>query len=282
MTTNLTRRREFLKQAGLVGSLGSAAIMAGMPESAMAFGSGAARIAGATRIVEEAVTPAQAEATPKDQIKFAVCGMSHDHIYGMIGAVQRGGGELVSYYGAEPDKLAIFAKRYPNAKRVMSEDEIIHDSSLQLVLSSTIPNQRAPLGVRVMLSGKDYLSDKPGMTTLAQVEDVRRTITKTGKIYGILYSERLEVKAAVKAGELVHAGAIGKVIQTINIAPHQIFQPGSRSTRSSRISATWSCAATWASATSASTGSPPTHSAPGATAVSSSSAPKATSSAANT
>jgi predicted dehydrogenase len=32
------------------------------------------------------------------------------------------------------------------------------------------------------------------------------------------------VKAAVKAGELVQAGAIGRVIQTINIAPHQIVQ----------------------------------------------------------
>jgi predicted dehydrogenase len=40
-----------------------------------------------------------------------------------------------------------------------------------------------------------------------------------------MYSERLEVKGAVKAGELVKAGAIGRVIQTINIAPHQIFQP---------------------------------------------------------
>jgi predicted dehydrogenase len=39
-----------------------------------------------------------------------------------------------------------------------------------------------------------------------------------------MYSERLEVKAAVKAGDLVQAGAIGKVIQTINIAPHQISQ----------------------------------------------------------
>ncbi len=39
-----------------------------------------------------------------------------------------------------------------------------------------------------------------------------------------MYSERLEVKAAVKAGELVQAGAIGRVIQTINIAPHQIVQ----------------------------------------------------------
>jgi predicted dehydrogenase len=41
-----------------------------------------------------------------------------------------------------------------------------------------------------------------------------------------MYSERLEVKAAVYAGELVRQGAIGKVIQTINIAPHQIFQHG--------------------------------------------------------
>jgi predicted dehydrogenase len=51
-------------------------------------------------------------------------------------------------------------------------------------------------------------------------------VAATKKIYAILYSERLEVKAAVKAGELVQAGAIGKVIQTINIAPHQVQQAG--------------------------------------------------------
>jgi predicted dehydrogenase len=75
-----------------------------------------------------------------------------------------------------------------------------------------------------MKHGKDYLSDKPGVTTLADLEAVRKAIAETKRIYGILYSERLEVKAAVKAGELIQAGAIGKVIQTINIAPHQINQ----------------------------------------------------------
>jgi predicted dehydrogenase len=39
-----------------------------------------------------------------------------------------------------------------------------------------------------------------------------------------MYSERLEVRAAVKAGELIQSGAIGHVIQTINIAPHQVHQ----------------------------------------------------------
>ena len=46
-------------------------------------------------------------------------------------------------------------------------------------------------------------------------------------MYAILFSERLEVKAAVKAGELIKAGAIGRVVQTVNLAPHQINQPNS-------------------------------------------------------
>ena len=108
---------------------------------------------------------------------------------------------------------------------VPSEEEILNDTSTQLVLSSTIPGQRAPMGVKVMRRGKDFLSDKPGVTTLAQLAEVRKTIAETKRIYAIMYSERLEVKGAVKAGELVKAGAIGRVIQTIDIAPHQVFQP---------------------------------------------------------
>jgi predicted dehydrogenase len=77
-----------------------------------------------------------------------------------------------------------------------------------------------------MKKGKDFLSDKPGITTLEQLAAVRKTVAETKRIYGIMYSELLEVKAAVYAGELVRQGAIGKVIQTINIAPHQIFQGG--------------------------------------------------------
>jgi predicted dehydrogenase len=209
-------RRDFLKQTGLMGSV---AMMAGLPEGAMALGGGKHG-----RVVEESALPAQAEEAPKYHIKFAVCGMSHDHIYGMIGAMQRGGGELVVAWGGEDDKLAVFAKRYPGVKIVKTQDEILNDPSVQLVLSSQIANERAPLGIRVMNHGKDFLSDKPGMTTLEQLADVRKTIAETKRIYGILYSERLEVKASVYAGVLVQQGAIGKVIQTINIAPHQIIQ----------------------------------------------------------
>ena len=206
-------RRSFLRSAGL------ASLLTTLPGGALALGPERGNI------LQEAVPPRpESETKPKYSVNFAVCGMSHDHIYGMVGAMQRGGGILVSAYGQEPEKAAVFAKRFPGCRMVTTEDAILDDNSIQLVLSSTIPNQRAPLGVRVMKQGKDYLSDKPGITTLEQLAAVRKTIAGTHRIYGIMYSERLEVKAAVKAGELIQAGAIGQVIQTINIAPHQIVQ----------------------------------------------------------
>ena len=213
METHDLNRRSFLQ------TLGATGLLSALPEGA--FGASPER---ATVAYETEHPDQDAEVKPQYSIRFAVCGMSHDHIYGMVGTVQRGGGVLVAAYGQDPDKLAAFVKRYPGVKIVKSEDEILNDSSIQLVLSSTIPNERAPLGVRVMKLGKDYLSDKPGITTLEQLAEVRKTIAETHRIYGIMYSERLEVKAAVKAGELIQAGAIGRVIQTINIAPHQIIQ----------------------------------------------------------
>ena len=73
-----------------------------------------------------------------------------------------------------------------------------------------------------MRHGKDFMVDKPGMTTLDQLADVRRVQAETRRIYSILYSERLENRATVKAGELVKAGAIGGVIQTIGLGPHRM------------------------------------------------------------
>jgi predicted dehydrogenase len=211
-------RRAFLKSAAS-GMLGSASVMAGL--SGMAFAAEPGGPGVGYEIVEQ-----EPVAAPKYSIKFSVCGMSHDHIYGMVEAMQRGGGVLVSAYGAEPEKVAAFTKRFPDVKMARSEEEILSDPSIQLVLTSARNVDRAPLGVRVMKHGKDFLTDKPGITTLEQLADVRKTVAETNRIYGILYSELLEVKAAVKAGELVQAGAIGRVIQTVNIAPHQINQAG--------------------------------------------------------
>jgi predicted dehydrogenase len=162
------------------------------------------------------------ERTGALRLKFAVIGINHSHINSQVDAVLRGGGQLVSVFAKEPDLLDAFVKRFPQAKRAREEKEILEDRSIQLVLSSGIPVERAPLGIRVMTHGKDYMSDKPGITTLAQLAEVRKVQADTKRIYSIMYSERFENRATVKAGALVKAGAIGQVIQTIGLGPHRI------------------------------------------------------------
>src|SRR5882672_1515923 len=167
--------------------------------------------------------PLTTKGDPRDsRIRFSVIGINHDHIHSQVGAVTRGGGQLVSFYAKEPDLAAAFAKRYPQAKLARNENEILEDGSIQLILSSTIPDGRAPLGIEVMHHGKDYMSDKPGITSLEQLAEVRRVQKETRRIYSIMYSERFENAATVKAGDLVKAGAIGKVIQTVGLGPHRM------------------------------------------------------------
>ena len=78
-----------------------------------------------------------------------------------------------------------------------------------------------------MKHGKDFMSDKPGATTLEQLAEARRVQAETKRIYSIMYSERFENPATLKAGELVKSGAIGRVLQTIGLGPHRMT-PASR------------------------------------------------------
>ena len=160
-------------------------------------------------------------------IRFSAIGLNHGHIYGQVETVIRGGGELVSFYAKEPDLVAAFTKRFPQAKLARSEKEILEDKSIQLVVSAAIPVERAPLGIRVMQHGKDFMSDKPGMTTFEQLAEVRKVQKQTKRIYSILYGERMENKASIKAGHLINEGAIGKVVQTLGTGPHRM-NPQSR------------------------------------------------------
>ena len=183
-----------------------------------AVAAGGVRVLGARQ-----PTPDAAARPPR--LKFAAIGMNHGHINGQTESVIRGGGQLVSFYAKEPDLAAAFGKRFPQARLVGSEREILEDPSIQLIVSASIPDERGPLAVAAMRHGKDIMVDKPGMTTLEQLGEVRKVQAETKRIYSVLYSERHENRATVRAGKLVKAGAIGKVVQTIGLGPHRMNAP---------------------------------------------------------
>ena len=166
--------------------------------------------------------PAGPDPTARHRITFAAIGMDHAHIYSMCDAIIRGGGTLKWFLSSDPAQVEAFAKRYPEARLARSEAEILEDREVALVLGAPVPDLRAPLGIRVMRAGKDYLGDKPAITSLRQLADVRRAVAETGRKFAIMYSERLESRASVHAAQLVQQGAIGRVIQTVNLAPHRV------------------------------------------------------------
>ena len=203
MKERTTGRRNFIKQSATVAGMGW---LAGITKNTIA--------AVPKQLAEPAAAPAR--------IRFSVININHNHINSMTDAVKRGGGELVAVYAKEPELLAAYSKLFPEVKVAKSEKEILEDPSIQVILSSSIPDEREPLGIRVMQHGKDYLVDKPGIITLEQLAEARRVQQATKRIYSIMFSERFENKATVKAGELIKAGAIGKVIQTIGLGPHRM------------------------------------------------------------
>lgn len=156
------------------------------------------------------------------EFRFAAIGLDHGHIFGMCNGLLEAGAELVWVYDPDPNKVADFCARYPAARVARSADEILEDPTIHLVASAAVPAERCALGLRVLNAGKDYFSDKPPLTTLAQLETARARVQATGRKYAAYYSERIHSEAAVYAGELIQRGAIGRVIQVIGLGPHRI------------------------------------------------------------
>jgi predicted dehydrogenase len=159
-------------------------------------------------------------------VRFAAIGLNHFHIYGQIDLMLKAGAEFVAYCGEEEKFFdRPFAKHYPQAKKVEDPRRILEDASISLVLSAAVNSERASLGISVMRHGKDFMVDKPGITSLTQLAEVKKAQAETKRIYSICYSEHFETRSTVKAGELLRSGAIGRLVNTVGLGPHRLNKP---------------------------------------------------------
>ena len=161
-------------------------------------------------------------ASTKPTVRFAAIGLNHSHIYGQTKAMLDGGAELVAVHATEDDLAAQYIATFPQAKRVADKRAILDDTSIKLVVSSITPDIRAATAIEIMRHGKDVMVDKPGVITLDQLAEVRRVQAETKRIFSVCYSERFENRATEKASNLVAAGAIGRVVQTVGLGPHAL------------------------------------------------------------
>lgn len=159
---------------------------------------------------------------------FAAMHLDHRHIVGMTEGLIGGGGTLKWVYDPQPERAAAFAEKFPQVTVATSEEQVLEDPEIHMVAAAAVPADRAPLGIRVMETGKDYFTDKTPLTTLEQLAAAREATARTGQKYAVYYSERIHVEAAVLAGQLIDRGAIGRVIQVMGMGPHRLGDPASR------------------------------------------------------
>ena len=155
-------------------------------------------------------------------VRFAALGLDHRHCYDQVQSLLDAGAQCAGFWTeGDPKPLAGFLKRFPSIPRVDDRRRLLDDRSIALVTCAAVPADRAALAIEAMRAGKDVMVDKPGVTSFAQLEAVRRTQAETGRIWSVNFTERFEVRAVTRALELVRAGAIGTVVQTVGLGPHR-------------------------------------------------------------
>ena len=157
---------------------------------------------------------------------FSAVRLDHGHIYGMCNGLTEAGGTLKYVYDPDPKKVAAFLKAFPVAKAAVSEEEALNDPETQMIAGAAVTSERCGLGLRAMMAGKDYFTDKAPFTTLEQLEAARKAVKNTGKKYMVYYAERLHDEGSILAGYLVKSGEIGKVISVTGFGPHRLGAPG--------------------------------------------------------
>jgi predicted dehydrogenase len=156
--------------------------------------------------------------------RFAVVGLDHRHVYELTQHLIDAGLDCAGYWPVttNPHVLRGFRKRFPGLTAVAERERLMDDPATGLIVTATIPSERAALGVEAMRRGKDVLTDKPGITTRADLARVQRVVAETGRRFIVAFGERWQSPASVTAHALVRDGAIGRLVSVTSMAPHRL------------------------------------------------------------
>jgi len=156
------------------------------------------------------------------EFAFAAAHLDHGHIGGMCNGLLEAGATLKWVYEPDRAKVEAFQKSFPQVKVARSLEEVLADPEIKLVAAAAVPSERGAIGCRVMQAGKDYFTDKTPFTTFDQLATAREVAATTKQKYMVYYSERLHSEAGMHASDLVHGGAIGRVVQVLGLGPHRL------------------------------------------------------------
>src|SRR5215213_8557017 len=156
-------------------------------------------------------------------VRFAAVGLDHSHAFDQVDGLLGEGCELVGLSSDEPDSAIAQSsrQRWPDAPWVDDSGRLLHDPSIDLVVTAAVPDRRASIAIEALTNGKDVVVDKPGCVSLQELDQIKTAVDESRRFWSVTFSERFKVRCVTRAGQLVREGRIGQVVQTLGLGPHR-------------------------------------------------------------
>ena len=153
-------------------------------------------------------------------VGIGVVGIEHLHLFELVEGLTAAGCVAVCH-AAAPGPLTEAYAGWQGGSRATDTSGVLADPDVDLVVLAGIPAERAPVAQAAMVAGKHVLSDKPGATTPAQLDELRRVASATERRWWVLFSERFGSPAVMRAVALARSGRVGRVVHVQGVAPHR-------------------------------------------------------------
>lgn len=146
---------------------------------------------------------------------IAIVGTDHGHIVELAQQLVHAGATVRALVPTDDGIGPWLATEYPDAR---TDDPLGAD--IDMVVTAAIPADRAQIAIDAMRAGKDVVLDKPGVTTLDQLAEVKQVQQESSRRWLVVCAERIGTPAMIRAHRLVTDGRIGDVVHTVGLGPH--------------------------------------------------------------
>jgi predicted dehydrogenase len=155
-------------------------------------------------------------------VRLALVGADHNHLYEIVDRLAKAGAEAVAH--TPEGQFAEHYATWQTGSVEMTEEAILADDSIDLIVTAAIPNRRADIALAAIAAGKHVVSDKPGLTTMTQLDAIRAAVAgRPGRPWTVLFTERFENRAINEAVRLATTGAVGRVVHVVGAGPHTMW-----------------------------------------------------------
>lgn len=153
-------------------------------------------------------------------VGLGVIGIEHLHVFELVDGLVSAGCVAVAHV-SDPGPLPDAYAAWQGGSEATDVDGVLADPRIDLVVLAGVPCQRAGAAQAALIAGKHVLCDKPGVTSAAQLDEMRKVVEATKGRWWVLFSERYGAPAVVEAVALARSGRVGPVLHVQGVAPHR-------------------------------------------------------------